>query len=143
MQRGVKNLFIEIHRFKEVFIYCLLECMATFEERKREARKILKREPLTQAELAKEMNISRAYSKLILGGLMEDGAITQVSERSVQYYAYSFRIPPWIRPALWVSGCAAAISVFHLPAAPYAVFFAGGSWVLTLWKRLERRRRSH
>ncbi len=120
---------------------CYLKLMATFAERKREARKILKREPLTQAELAREMKVSRAYSKLILGGLMEDGAVTPVRERSIVYYSYSFRVPLWIRPVLWISGCAAAISVFYPPAALYAVPFAGGGWAIALWKRIERRRR--
>ncbi|GAJ03878.1 unnamed protein product, partial [marine sediment metagenome] len=115
--------------------------MATFAERKREARKILKRAPLTQAELAREMKVSRAYSKLILGGLMEDGAVVPVRERSIVYYAYSFRVPLWIRPILWISGCAAATSVFFPPAALYAVSFAGGGWAIALWKELVRRMR--
>ncbi|MBA7695615.1 hypothetical protein ES703_104245 [subsurface metagenome] len=117
-----------------------MKLMATFEERKREARKILKRAPLTQAELAREMKISRAYSKLVLEGLMEDGTTAPVRERSIVYYAYSFRIPLWLRPALWISGCATAISIFYLPALPYAASFAGGAWVLTIWGRLRRRR---
>ncbi|MBA7503749.1 hypothetical protein ES706_02370 [subsurface metagenome] len=139
--------------FKILINVCYLKLMATLEERKREARKILKRAPLTQAELAREMKVSRAYSKIILGGLMEDGAVMPVRERSIVYYSYSFRIPLWIRPVLWISGCAAAISVFYPPAAPCAVSFVGGGWVIVLWKKIvtgvrltptkRKKRRSH
>jgi len=111
-----------------------------FKERKQEAKRILKRESLTQVEVADRMGVSKSYAKLVLDSLVKDGSIIPSRRGSVVYYAYPFRIPPRIRPALWISGFAIVCSFLFPAYAEYFLTFLAGVWACTIWESIGGKR---